>query len=170
MNHTGARTHFSYPEGCCSVHESTPCRDRHVLSKQHFVHGSTFARRHLLSKQYLRVASDRILCARKHLCSKARTVLAVLYVRLKGRHFSSEGLVQTALVLKVTRDTRGASLCLTSLGQTRPVRKKPNPTGTRAFQSCAASILSPRHILTTSSNKECPGNDPGNQVRAPMEL
>ena len=130
------------------MHESTLCRNRHVLSKQHWytslsdgtflctgallpegiycrssilrvandrilcarkhlcskartakqyfyvsrttvflVHGSTFARRHLLSKQYLRVASDRILCARKHLSSKAPTVLAVLYVRLKGRHF-----------------------------------------------------------------------------------
>ena len=90
---------------------------------------------------------------------------AVLYVRHEGRHFSSEGLVQTALVRKHTRDTRGASLCLTSLGQARPV-KKPNPTGTRAFQSCAASILSPRHILTPSSNKGCPGTDRGNPIGA----
>ena len=87
VNHTGARTHFSYPEGCCSVHESTLCHDSHVLSKQHFVHGSTFARRHLLSKQYLRVASDRILCARRHLCSKARTVLAILNVRQQRTSF-----------------------------------------------------------------------------------
>ena len=36
VKHTGALTHFSYPEGCCSVHESTLCRDRHLLSKQHW--------------------------------------------------------------------------------------------------------------------------------------
>jgi len=57
----------------------------------------------------LRVANDRISCARKHLCSKARTVLAVLYVRHKGRHFSSEGLVQTALVHK---GNQGHTRCL----------------------------------------------------------
>ena len=36
VKHTGALTHFTYPEGCCSVHESTLCRDRHLLSKQHW--------------------------------------------------------------------------------------------------------------------------------------
>ena len=82
----------------------------HVAKRPYIlVHGSTLARRHLLSKQYLRVASDRILCARKHLCSKARTVLAVLYVRHKRRHFSSEGLVQTALVHK---GNQGHTRCL----------------------------------------------------------
>ena len=98
---TFARRHLLSKQYLRVASDRIHCARKHLCSKartakKHFyasrttvflVHGGTFARRHLLSKQYLRVASDRILCARKHLCSKARTVLAVLYVRLKGRHF-----------------------------------------------------------------------------------
>ena len=62
--------HLCVPNGTYCQSSTFTCRERpYFLCTE-----ALMLKGILLSKQYLRVASDRILCARKHLCSKARTV------------------------------------------------------------------------------------------------
>ena len=97
-------------------------------------------------------------------CARSTYCLAVLYVRHKGRHFSSEGLVQAALVHK---GNQGHTRCLFmfNVTWTNPASKETESyLSNRCFRSYAASILSPRHTLTPSSNTHALGPTGGIQL------